>query len=111
MPILYHPGTDGKLRAVVALTGAEMWSWDSGTGGALTRATLTPAGLLLSSSAGGVYLVDPDTQETVWSYRGPELLTGVTSAPMVAGRQMLFVTNAGYLHSMLSPKAPEPWPR
>lgn len=103
--VLYHPSTDGKLRAIVALTGAERWTWDSGTTGSLTTPLLTPAGLLVGSSEGALYLVDPETGELLWRYDQPELLEGVTSAPFVADRQLVFVTNAGRLHSMVVPRA------
>jgi outer membrane protein assembly factor BamB len=102
---VYHPGTDGTLRAIGALTGAEQWMWDSETDGALTTPLVTPAGLLLGSSEGSVYLIDPDTGKERWRYDEGRILDGVTSGPVVAGRQLLFVTNAGNLHSMLAPSA------
>jgi outer membrane protein assembly factor BamB len=101
--ILYHPGTNGVLHAVVARTGEELWAWDSGTVGALTTPVLTDAGLFLGSSDGQVYLVDPETGRQTWHYHERIRLQGVSSAPIVDGRQVLFVTNAGYLHSMISP--------
>ncbi len=107
-PILYHPGTDGILRAVAARTGAVLWRWDSETSGALTTPEITPAGIVVGSSDGQVYLVDPETGAMTWRFRGPILLTGVTSAPSVDGRQMVLVSNAGYVHSFLAPRrAPE----
>ncbi len=111
--VLYHPGTDGSLRAVATLTGAVLWTWESGTSGAITSPRITPAGLVVASSEGSVYLIDPVTGVESWRWREPYLLRGVSSVPVVDGRQMLFVSNAGFLYSMLVPKdtAHDPlWP-
>lgn len=101
--VLYHPGTDGVLHAVVARTGEVLWEWDSGTHGALTTPVLTDAGLFLGSSAGQVYLVDPSTGVRTWEYHERVRLQGVSSPPTVDGRQVLFVTSAGQLHSLIVP--------
>ena len=102
--MLYHPGTDGQLRAVAALTGAELWAWDSGTTGALTTPLVTDAGLVVASSEGGIHLVDPETGTEDWRWRGPQLLQGISSIPAIEGRQLVFLSNAGFLYSMLSPQ-------
>jgi outer membrane protein assembly factor BamB len=109
--LLYHPGSDGILRAVATLTGAQLWSWDSGTSGALTTPIPTQAGLLVASSEGGVYLVDPSDGREVWRWHEMYLLRGLSAEPAVDGRQAMFVTNAGYLYSLLvPPPQPEPEP-
>jgi outer membrane protein assembly factor BamB len=108
--VLYHPGSDGSLRAVSVLTGAENWVWDSDTSGALSTPTMTEAGLLVSSSSGGLWLIDPETGVQTWKYRENAILQGVTAPPTVSGRQVLFVTNAGFLYSMLGPRPTEPSP-
>lgn len=105
MPLLAHPGTDGQLRGVAALTGALLWTWNSDTGSALTTPVYTPAGLLVGASTGGLYLIDPETGRERWRYLEDRLLEGVTATPVVAGRQVLVVTNAGRLHSLLVPQA------
>lgn len=102
--LILHPGTDGVLRAITALTGAVRWEWDSATSGALTTPILTDAGLVVGSSAGSVYLIDPDSGEETWRYRGSELLEGISASPAVDGRQLVFVSNSGILYSMLSPR-------
>lgn len=102
--VIYHPGTDGKLRGVSALTGAELWVWDSGTKGALTTPVDTEAGLLVASSEGVVYLVDPTDGAEVWRWKESWQLQGVSSTPVIAGRQLLFVSNAGMLYSMMVPR-------
>jgi outer membrane protein assembly factor BamB len=106
--VLYHPGSDGTLRAVATLTGAQLWSWDSGTTGALTTPISTPVGLLVGSSEGGIYLVGTDGRE-VWRWHEMYLLRGLSAEPAVDGRQAMFVTNAGYLYSLLVPP-PQPPP-
>jgi len=102
--ILYHPATDGTMRAVATLTGAVLWTWESGTTGAITSPRITDAGLVVASSEGSVYLIDPDTGEERWRWHEPYLLRGVSSVPVVDGRQLLFVSNAGFLYSMLVPQ-------
>lgn len=97
---VYHPGSDGILRAFSLLTGAERWSWSSGTTTALTTPVATEAGLFVGASAGGLYLIDPETGAESWAYREPVLLQGLTATPVVVGDQLLFVTNAGRLHAM-----------
>lgn len=107
-PILYHPGRDGVLRAIAVSTGAVSWEWDSDTNGALSRPLLTAAGLLTTSSEGALYLVDRDTGEEIWRYHEALQLSGVTAPPAIDGRQMVFVTNAGKIYSMLSPARIDP---
>lgn len=107
--VLLHPGTDGTLRAIVALTGELRWSWDSGSTGALTTPQITPAGVMLGSSEGGLWLVDPATGTTAWTYDEDQMLEGLAVEPTIAGRQVLFVTNAGRLHSMVVPKKTTPF--
>jgi len=101
--VLIHPGSDGKLRAIVALTGAELWTWDSGTSGSLTEPVETPAGLVVASTEGVIQLVDAEKGELVWRWDERYELEGISSRPAVNGRQLVFVSNAGYLYSMLSP--------
>ena len=111
--VVYHPGTDGQLRAVAGLTGAVLWSWDSGNTGALTTPLMTDAGLLVGSSEGEVYLVDAESGAEKWRWHERYQLQGISAVPVVEGRQLVFVTNAGYLYSMLVPQRFDPadrWP-
>jgi hypothetical protein len=102
---LYHPGTDGRLRKVHARNGTVAWTWDSNTTGALTTPSLTAAGLLTTSSEGSLYLVDPDTGQTRWDYAPDVALQGITARPMIQGRQVIAVTNAGNVLSLISPSS------
>jgi outer membrane protein assembly factor BamB len=101
---LFHPGTDGSLRAIAAVTGDLKWTWESGTSGALTTPILTEAGLMIASSLGSVTLLDAETGDARWTFTPPYLMEGITSAPVVDGRQLLFVSNAGKVYSLLSPQ-------
>ncbi len=102
--LIAHPGTDGVLRAIDAATGDTRWDFDTLTGGALTTPVVTPIGLLVASSEGGLWLVDPTTGKVNWTYDEPRSLEGISVEPTVAGRQILFVTDAGRLHSLMSPR-------
>ncbi len=107
--VLYHPGTDGKLRAIDAQTGEKLWTWESKGQGALTTPVLTGAGLVVGSSSGTVHLVSTDDGTTVWTYQPMFVMEGVSTAPVVDGRQLLFVSNAGKLYSLLAPRTSEGW--
>lgn len=111
---LYHPGSDGTLRAVSTVTGAQLWSWESGTTGALTTPVQTEAGLLVGSSEGSIYLIDPKTGRERWRWHENWLLQGLSAEPAVDGRQAIFVSNSGFLYSLLVPAPSAPperaWP-
>ncbi len=64
---IFLGGSDGKLRAIERKTGEELWVWDSKTAGALTAPQITPAGLVVASSDGGLYLVDAKTGALTWT--------------------------------------------
>ncbi len=106
---VFHGGTDGKLRAIDRLTGAVLWTWDSETSGALTSPLVVGDGLLVCSSDGGMYLVDPESGELSWEYDPLHLLDGFSATPLMDGRQLVAITNAGEIVSMLAP-APNPAP-
>jgi len=112
--VVYHPGSDGKLRAVSLLTGAENWVWDSGVSGSLTTPLITPAGLFIGSSDRSLYMLELETGEELWRFHEDFILGGVSSGPVAAGRQLFFVSNAGNLYAMIAPKTPSPrrpaWP-
>lgn len=100
---LYHGATDGKLRALDAESGEVLWTWDSLTTGALTQPQVLDAGVVVGSSDGSIYLVSRHDGVLMWEHDPGHLLDGVTVAPLVVGRQLVAVTNAGRLLSMLSP--------
>lgn len=100
---LFVPGSDGKLRAIDSLNGGIVWEWDSETSGALTQPQFTDAGLLVASSDGGIWLVDSATGVASWTYDDGTMINGVSVAPAVDGRQVVMVTNAGNILSLLVP--------
>ena len=108
--VLFHGGTDGKLRAIDRLTGAVIWTWDSETSGALTSPVAVAGGLLVASSDGGLYIVDRDSGEPIWTYEPLHLMDGFSATPLVIGRQLVAVSNAGTVISMLAPLENPPPP-
>lgn len=109
-PLLLHPGTDGALRAIDPRDGALLWIWRSGRGGALTSPLPTEAGLLIGSSLGVFAIVDPETGTTVWQWHEDRQIQGISVAPVVAGRQVFVISNAGRIYAMLSPNPDRPAP-
>lgn len=97
---LWHGSPDGVLRRIDARTGAEAWSWDSGTGGTITQPVRTGQGVLVASSEGGLYLVDPETGALRWSFDPGVLLTGISARPAVDGDLVYAVSNAGVLYAL-----------
>ena len=107
--VLYHGATDGKLRALNAENGEVLWTWDSDTTGALTTPQVLDAGVVVGSSDGSLYLVSRHDGTLLWEHDPGHILDGVTVAPLVVGRQLVAVTNAGRLLSMLSPGEVSPF--
>ena len=101
---LYHGGNDGVLRAIDVVTGEILWTWDTGTQGALTEPIVTEAGLLVGSAVGGLYLVDPDKGTELWELEIGSTLVGVTVPPAVDGRQAAVLTNGGHIISLVVPE-------
>ena len=109
--LILHGATDGKLRGIDRRTGDVRWTWDSETTGALSTPQVVEAGVLVSSSDGSIYLINPADGTLVWEYDPGYLLAGITVAPLVVGRQVLAVTNGGDLISLVGVepvKLPEP---
>jgi outer membrane protein assembly factor BamB len=109
-PILLHPGTDGALRAFDPRDGSLFWTWTSGRGGALTTPELTEAGLIVGSALGVLAIVDPREGVTRWTWHEERKLQGISVAPVVDGRQLFVLSNAGRLYAMVSPQEPSPAP-
>lgn len=108
---LWHGGTDGVLRRIDARTGNVVWSWDSGTGGSITEPIPTAQGLLVASSEGSMYLVDPSAGTTRWTFDPGVLVTGIAARPAVDGDEVYAVSNAGILYKMRGGEGREPLPR
>lgn len=94
-----HSGTDGVLRAYEKRTGAEMWSWDSEIQAALSEPVVTDLGVLIASSGGTVYCVNPETQEIDWKYQPDYHISGLQHSPVINGNDIVWLTNAGMLYA------------
>jgi outer membrane protein assembly factor BamB len=101
---VYHGGVDGILQSVDGVTGAPGWTWDSETKAALTTPLWTEAGLLVGSTAGGLYLISPSDGKEQWRLDTGNLLAGISVEPAIDGRQVVVVTNAGNLVSLVAPE-------
>ena len=105
-------GSDGKLRSIERKTGEELWVWDSQTAGALTAPQITPAGLVVASSDGGLYLVNAKTGALAWTYQPDHHLAGISATPLVSGDRLIAVTNGGQVMSfraVRSEETPKEW--
>ena len=100
-----HAGVDGVLRGIDPLTGAVLWEWDSDEGSALTRPLITPAGAVVAAASGSLYLVDLDTGALAWEWTPGFHVSGITAQPAIEGRQLVAITNAGYIVSLVVPGA------
>lgn len=101
---LYHGGSDSKLRKLDAVTGSVAWTWDCEAGGTLGQPIKTPAGVMVASSEGSVYLIDDDSGVQRWEYQPGHTLDGITASIAVDGRQAVLVTNAGNVISLIVPE-------
>ena len=104
-----HGGTDGKLRAVDRLTGAPRWTWEAPSSGSLTQPVMTDAGIFVGSSTEGLYLIDADTGAESWVFEPGYKTTGISANLAVEGRQIVVVTNAGRILSLVVPEDTGTW--
>ena len=100
---VWFGGSDGRLLSLDVVTGAPNWSWEAPEGGSLTAPVGTPAGLLVASSNGGLYLVDSAVGRTLWELEPGYAIAGVSAELSVDGRQVVMVTNAGRIISLVVP--------
>ena len=101
--LFMQPGSDGVLRALSVLTGTEVWQWATGKNGALTRPVVMGTAVLIGATDGGLALIDIETGALVWRDRFEFLLEGVSAAPLVSGRDVYFVSNAGFVYRLRIP--------
>ena len=104
-----HGGTDGALRSVDRLTGAPRWVWEGPAGGALTQPILTDAGIFVGSSTDSLYLIDDDSGADLWTFEPGYTVTGISANIATDGRQLVFVTNAGRILSLVVPVSSAAW--
>ena len=101
---VFHGGADGVLRSINRVTGAVQWEWDSETRSALTQPIVTPAGVVVGAASGSLYVVDAATGEQRWEWLPGFHVSGITAQPAIEGRQLVAVTNAGFLVSLVVPE-------
>jgi outer membrane protein assembly factor BamB len=106
---IVHGGTDGKLRSVDKLTGAPRWVWEAPSSGSLTQPIVTEAGILVGSSTDSLYLIDDETGEERWHFDPGYRVAGVSANVAVDGRQIVVVTNAGRIMSLVVPTPAAGW--
>ena len=99
-----HSGTDGVLRAIEKRTGAELWSWDSDIQAALSEPLVTEMGIIVSSSGGTVYCIDPETQEMSWEFQPDHHISGLQHSPVIDGKDIVWLSNAGFLYAYRFPE-------
>lgn len=95
--IVYHAGSDGRLRKIDTTTGSVLWEWDSDTGAALTSPILFNDQLLLASHVSGLYLVDKDSGEETWRSRLNHRQTGYMQTPLLHDCALYGITTKGFL--------------
>jgi outer membrane protein assembly factor BamB len=111
--VVYHPGSDGKLRKIDARTGNVEWTWDSGTSGPLHTPERTAQGVLVASTDSTVFLIDDTTGVERWHLDPGVRLNGFGAAPAVAGNEVYAVSNGGVLYALRgrnAVSAPDPLP-
>ncbi len=106
---IVHGGTDGRLRSVDQLTGAPRWVWEAPSGGSLTQPVVTDAGIFVGSSTDSLYLIDEDSGEDLWMFEPGYTLTGISANIATDGRQIVVVTNAGRIVSLVVPTPSASW--
>lgn len=97
---IYHPGADGKLRAIDSRTGDLKWTWDSGSSGPLVTPVATAQGLLVASTDSTLFLVNTESGTTRWLLDVGTSLTGFVSAPVVSGADIYALSNGGKLYAL-----------
>jgi len=106
---IVHGGTDGKLRSVDRLTGSPRWVWEAPSSGSLTQPIVTEAGILVGSSTDSLYLIDDETGVESWHFDPGYRIAGVSANVAVDGRQIVMVTNAGRIMSLVVPTPVASW--
>ena len=94
-----HSGSDGILRAIEKRTGAELWRWDSEIQAALSEPVVSEMGILVGSSGGTVYCIDPQSQELVWQFQPDHHISGFQHSPVIEGRDIVWLSNSGFLYA------------
>jgi outer membrane protein assembly factor BamB len=95
--LVYHAGSDGKLRKLDTTSGTALWEWDSKTDSALTVPVWLGDQLLIASHVAGLYLIDRQTGEGTWTSRLSHRQTGYMQSPYVSGCTAHVISAKGFL--------------
>ena len=95
--LVYHAGSDGKLRKLDTSTGAVLWEWDSDTGAALTGPLWFEDQILIASHVSGLFLIEPGTGTESWRSRLHHRQTGYMHTPLLFECSMYGITTKGFL--------------
>lgn len=92
--LIYVPAAIGRLYAVDAITGEEVWSFRT-AGGLISAPSVIGDTVLIGDKRGRLYGLTASTGELIWELRG---FTGaIASTPVVAGKTIYVVTTRGSL--------------
>jgi outer membrane protein assembly factor BamB len=105
---VFHGSGDGKLRSIDSVTGTPQWTWEAPSKTALTEPVMTEAGLFVGTAGGELFLIDEDSGKVSWRLMPGRQISGFSASIAVEGRQMVVVTNAGRVMSLLSAQEPTP---
>ncbi len=108
---LYTSSGRGALVALDPDTGTTQWRWEP-KDKQLGPPVRVGSSLLVGETTGTLHVIDRYEGTETWRYRpsNGSRLSGVAGAAHVAGRQVLFVSAGGTVHSLLgaSPRADDP---
>ena len=99
---LYSSSGRGALVAMDPGTGEIRWRWEPKEK-QLGPAVRVGSSLLVGDSSGTLHAIDRYEGTETWRYRPSDgtRLSGVAAAPHISGRQVLFISAGGTLHSLM----------
>ena len=100
---LYMTDARGRLLSLDAATGAQAWVWEL-PDTQLGSPALAASSILVGDASGTLFAVDRWSGKEQWRFRPSDGTRpgGVAAAPLLDGRQLLFPTAGGTLHSLIA---------
>jgi outer membrane protein assembly factor BamB len=102
--VVYVGANDGKLRAIQADTGKELWSAD--TGAEILAEPLVDGGQVYSANGLGVVSAYTRAGKKVWSFTAGD---AVYSSPVMADGKVVFGCNDGWLYAVDAATGKRAW--
>jgi outer membrane protein assembly factor BamB len=102
--VVYVGANDGKLRAIKASTGKELWAAD--TGAEILAEPLVEGGKVYSANGQGIVSAYTTEGKKLWSFTAGE---AVYSSPVMADRKVIFGCNDGWLYALDSATGKPDW--